>query len=693
MPKINKAGSLKLSHHTTKAVACWAILALLTPSVLSPAWAAKKHPNAQPSGTLLIPISPKLDYSQPAARKENVTPAATPAEPVAAVQEQANQQSAAADAGAESKDNVIQETAEETESPSQWTTQNSNSADKISAEQGPEDLESGDVGEDTTLKGTIQLVADDTEYDQEKNTFLGTGNAVVIINGENSKLEADTVLYDQNNQIIDARGNVRINRSGQISTGSAFKFKVTSDEYLITNPDTEISGTTIIARKGHGSRNGLVFTNGTMQMPAPIHISNNLGYGPGLQDAMDKMQHPEAFIPSTPSYKFTARKMTYERYKEDGNLTVFGGKVRFGNFNMPIPVPKFTMTVGQSNRRVVFPVTPLITNNLQMGGTSIGPNFNFSEGKTGVFSVAPLVQFGGTTGTDDKSSIGAGARIGFRNAKISSHFAYGSVSKLAVADFKYQFAPNLKFQSGLNRFLEDGIFGVRRAHLIGEVVHTHSIGNIPFIASLSFRSAAGWMQDTPDLLNRTPDFAKLFTPTTASKITASRIQEQITAISHPLFALGDDKVGAKFLLYGGVGLKGYSTGDFLGLGQFGPILDVKLNRVRFQTGYTQSGTTGRSPFQFDQFIQGTRSTYLSGDVKLSKWLTVGGIAGYNLDSKLLYQKTISAAIGPEDFKLLISRDMIRGISRYGFDVILGAPIPFNKLVLKGSPDQGQFGGI
>src|SRR6185437_259627 len=98
------------------------------------------------------------------------------------------------------------------------------------------------------LKGTVQIVADDTEYDQEKNTFLGTGNAVALIAGQDSKLQADTILYDQNNGTIDARGNVKILRSGQLTTGSSFKFHINSDEYLITDPDTELQGTTVIAR-------------------------------------------------------------------------------------------------------------------------------------------------------------------------------------------------------------------------------------------------------------------------------------------------------------------------------------------------------------------------------------------------------------------------------------------------------------
>ena len=56
-------------------------------------------------------------------------------------------------------------------------------------------------------------------------------------------------------------------------------------------------------------------------------------------------------------------------------------------------------------------------------------------------------------------------------------------------------------------------------------------------------------------------------------------------------------------------------------------------------------------------------------------------------------ETITAAIGPPDFKVLLSRDFLRGINRFGFDVLYGQPIPFNRLVLKGSPDHGQLGGI
>src|SRR4029077_18584448 len=123
-------------------------------------------------------------------------------------------------------------------------------------------------------------------------------------------------------------------------------------------------------------------------------------------------------------------------------------------------------------------------------------------------------------------------------------------------------------------------------------------------------------------------------------------------------------------------------------------VDVNLNRARFQVGYTQSAVRGDdSPFVFDKFIQGSRSVSLAGDFKVSKYLTLGGNLGYNLQNSLYYNRSIGAAIGPDDFKVLITRDTIRGINRFGFDFLYGAPVAFDKAVFKMSPDHGNLGGI
>jgi hypothetical protein len=560
------------------------------------------------------------------------------------------------------------------------------------------------IDENTQLKGTVQIVADDTEYDQEKNTFLGTGNAVAIIAGQDSKLEADSILYDQNTQTIDARGNVKILRDGELTTGSSFKFKVNSDEYLITDPDTEVQGTTVVAREARGLQGGLAFKKGTITMPEPFHLHKNEAFGPisNFEDTVEKDVHPETYLPAKPSYRFTARKMTYEKYKEAGNLTVTGGRLLMGNFS--VPLPKFEATVGQENNRVVFPVTPFLSNNINVGGFNAGPMFNTVIGKEGIFSWAPLVQIGGRnidnvgSADDDpdskRSNIGVGFRLRYSTKKLSAQVAYGSVSNLLVAELKYRIRQGLIFQSGINRFMPDGMFGIRRPRAIAEVVANKTLTKVPFLAMVDFRTSAGWMQDQPALLGLTPQFGQLFSNDTSKVIKSGyRISHQIMAISHPLMAVGDDKYGAKLSVFGGAAVRAYSSGDALGLAQLGPILNANLNRVRLQAGYTQSGVAGKSPFIFDQFIQGQRSCFLQGDVRLCKWLTLGGNFAYNLVDKSVLGRTITAAIGPDDFKLILSRDTIRGMNRFGFDVLYGAPIPYDKLVLKGRPDHGQLGGI
>ncbi len=556
-----------------------------------------------------------------------------------------------------------------------------------------------EINEDTTLKGTVQLIADDTEFDQEKNTFLGTGNAVCLIAGQDSKLEADMILYDQNSETIDARGNVRIFRDGQVTTGQSFKFNVNEEQYLITNPDTAINGTTIVAKKAIGANDGLRFQKGSMTLAKPFYYARQQNLtSPGMFEEMWKIKaHPEAYMPAKQSFKFKADKMVYEKYKEEGNLTVFGGRMMFGKKDkLGIPLGKFTATVNKETNNVIFPITPSLGNNLQIGGVHLGPSFNKLVGK-GVLSWSPMIQFGGKTldGVGTGSGIGLSGRASYASKRLQANVAAGSVNHLLVADLQYKINNHMKFQSGINRFLDDGMFGFRRARLAAEVVDGHIYTKVPFTSFVTWRNSGGWFQDNPQLVNQSADYAKLFGGTQTSKVMASgfRLQSQLQFSSKPIFALGDDRYGMRGYLYGGVAARAYSSGDANLIGQLGPVLDIRLNRVRLQANYNQSAFRGDSPFVFDQFIQGTRSVNLMGDYRVNKYLTLGAGAGYNLTNSLFFSRTVSAAIGPEDFKVVLSREMVRGMNRVGFNILYGGAVPFNKLVLKGNPDHGQLGGI
>jgi lipopolysaccharide export system protein LptA len=624
-----------------------------------------------PSGTMLLPMTPKLDLTPP----EEVSGSAS-----------VNVDAPPVKSTTDSEDTI----------PSV----DSISAEKGSFKQSDTEEDADTVAEDgKLLKGTVQIVADDTEYDQDKNTFLGTGNAVAIIGGQDSRLEADTIFYDQDNDLIDARGNVRILRGGTLTTGSAFKFKVSSDQYMITKPDTEIQGATVIARRAYGSEKGLVFRNGTIQSPTPFYYYKNYNVGPlqARQDVNDKKQHPDAFLPANPSFRFKANKIVYEKYKEDGNLTVYGGRFQVGSFS--IPTGKFVMTVGQTETRAVFPVLPYLGSNMNMGGFFVGPSFNTGIGKTGVLSWGPLVQFGGQTlasgGGSTSNSVGLGARAGFSNKIFQTHIAYGQVSNLLVADFKAKIYKNIRYQGGINRFLNDGMFGSVRARYASEFNAVRMYTKVPGMAMVQLRTTAGWYEDNPQLVNISSGYAALYgSNATRTQITSGyKVQQQIMGTTQPFFALGDDKYGLKGMFTAAAAARGYSAGNTNFVGQVGPILDLRLNKVRLFAGYTEASVRGSSPFVFDQYIQGSQSTYVMGDYKVSKYLDLGGLYGYNLTSKLAYSKQLQMAVGPQDVKLLLSRDFLLNSYRVGFDMLHGAPVNYNKMVVKQGPDQGQLGGI
>lgn len=63
-----------------------------------------------------------------------------------------------------------------------------------------------------------------------------SGGVLVLIDDQDSELKADSVIYDQSAKILRTIGNVRILRRGMLTTGQRFDFKITSDEYLVTEP-------------------------------------------------------------------------------------------------------------------------------------------------------------------------------------------------------------------------------------------------------------------------------------------------------------------------------------------------------------------------------------------------------------------------------------------------------------------------
>lgn len=93
----------------------------------------------------------------------------------------------------------------------------------------------------TTKKCTLHIKGDHTEFKENQLLYSAAGHASAYIDGQESKLEADSIEYDDIKTTLEARGNVRIIRNNCLTTGGMFRFRVNSDEYLITKPRSTVA--------------------------------------------------------------------------------------------------------------------------------------------------------------------------------------------------------------------------------------------------------------------------------------------------------------------------------------------------------------------------------------------------------------------------------------------------------------------
>jgi lipopolysaccharide assembly outer membrane protein LptD (OstA) len=96
--------------------------------------------------------------------------------------------------------------------------------------------------------GTLQIVARYVTGNATRHTYMAMGEAVVFIEGQDAKLEADQIFYDDRTLMLQARGHVRITRSGKLTKESSenLKFKVDTPEYLLTESVGPILGPKMI---------------------------------------------------------------------------------------------------------------------------------------------------------------------------------------------------------------------------------------------------------------------------------------------------------------------------------------------------------------------------------------------------------------------------------------------------------------
>ncbi|MCK7484566.1 MAG: hypothetical protein MZU97_02745 [Bacillus subtilis] len=93
-------------------------------------------------------------------------------------------------------------------------------------------MEQNSYQDSSALKGRaimIDVTSDKLEYFEDKNQFVATGSAEVDIPEQNSKLQADKIIYDQVNQLLIAEDNVKITKNGKVVNGTFARIELNKE--------------------------------------------------------------------------------------------------------------------------------------------------------------------------------------------------------------------------------------------------------------------------------------------------------------------------------------------------------------------------------------------------------------------------------------------------------------------------------
>jgi len=499
----------------------------------------------------------------------------------------------------------------------------------------------------------IDLNSDKLDYFQENNQMVATGSARLNIKEQNSQLEADKITYDQDKQIVIAEGNVKITKEGRVINGEYAKIDLNKESALINDPRTEISKINIKAKTADVYPNSLIIKNGRASInnkDLKLQLSSNEFSPRELRDFKNTDSGP-IDESKPPRYKITCKEITINNKGDSSIISIKNATIRVGKIKVA-SIPNLEISTDNEITRIET-MLPEAGYTQDLGGY-FGPShvFNIANGST--LKVSPLLMFDNKGG----SKIGFGGMARFTSLSNKTEVGYGTVKdKLVVRGEQKLFTPYTKFYYGSNAFIDDGLYGDKKARYLAEIVDERKLGSAMNF-DLFTRASAGYAED----YNRSFGTGRF-------KLQGDLINNK------PIFSIRNDLL--QFRLHSQFDVSVYGNGDTFALMRAGPRFDSKLGRLKLTSTYFQAGIHGQSPFEFDRFDQGKSNLILGGEFKVTNYLDIGHVRNLNLtkdryDGRLATESQYYARVGPEDFKFKLGYDTVRKRSTFGLDLMLGS---------------------
>lgn len=506
-------------------------------------------------------------------------------------------------------------------------------------------------------ENTLTMDSDEIEYNGETNEVEARGHVLVIAQPENIRLSADRGVYNRSTNIIKLYDNVTLHKDGAEIVGDYMVVDLNEENILMNEPTGTFDFFKITGREGYAYTNKIESINGEIELAKKMDVTiASYGFGSYYDPtiiqanlATDEMKKKR-----TEPYKLHTKEIIIKSEKDHDIVTFKNVDIYYKKFKLI--TAKNVQIYTDKEQNYIETNVPEI-GSMSGFGTYAGPGF-VTKGPLGsTIKIVPSLVLDGGLG------FGGIARVHSKRNTLEAGWA--SSSKNLIGRGKYKFNKDLRFEYARHSYMDEGLFGHRRAGYLAQLVHqkTWDVPNLD--AKFTQRISAGYVAE----------YSKEHQEDMPG---TSRLRWQAD-LNKPLFSIGD-KEQDMFLNLSGVAQVGatvYGTGDTVGIFRVGPSIQSRVRNWGSKINFAMAGIHGASPYRFDEYRYGKVSIYIDQNYRFNRYLAAGYQGAFaplkdNHDKKLVTENRFYVMAGPEDVKAAISYDTEREIAAFDILFLLGS---------------------
>ena len=525
----------------------------------------------------------------------------------------------------------------------------------------------------------VDIDSDLMEYYPDSYELIATGNVVVTMLKDGTKLYADKMVYNTDVNTIKGYGNVKMVKNNHVVTGDFINLNLNEENILVEKPSTEGNVYKIQAKEGYVYPGQIITRSGEIS----ISDSTNLVLAsPGMGGTY--------YVPSTENQNFYHKEPTNKQDKKtqirakvihiksgiDHDQVLIKNAGYYYENKKLFTIPRIDLTTNKAQDFIE-------TNLPEMGsfkeyGSYFGPGFVLNVPGGATLKLAPVFQIGRHSSEHD-FGFGMLARLHSKNNITEA--MWGTVDPMFILRGQYKLGQYTKFQYAHDAYMDEWFIGMRMPQYLFQLVHDRTFQLEDIDVSFRNKFSGGYVSD---YYNNHLGTMRFRWQTQLSKVLWSKWNE-------------DNSMGINAGVIGQTSASLYGTGDFQGIVRGGPFIGTKLKNWEQTVAYFQGGTAGHSPMLFDEYMYGKSNVTLRETLRLNKYIQLGYFGSYallkdNWENKLIEENQFYVMFGPEDFKLAVGYDPVRARIRLNYIITLRGEdmeVPYDKMIIDDADTLGK----